>query len=157
LRSFLIIPLIWRGGCEADGVVVIATVGRTNTEPLVFVGAGFQPARMKAKRLFATVGRNPASRRDAKLCSNAMTHQSLFTHPFRDATNHLLVASLRDAIIRWCGSFCYRALHPLRDATITTFGRNNSLATYGGKKRHRIAACGKTPRLLRRHPSNRGE
>jgi len=57
----------------------------------------------------------PTSRRDVSLGSKALIHLSLFSHPARDATNK--VASLRDAKKGFGGLPCYRAMHPLRDAT----------------------------------------
>jgi len=54
-------------------------------------------------------------------------NRPVFSASRRDTTIHLLVASLRDAITFWYGSFCYRALHPLRDAEKA--GRLPSLPT----------------------------
>jgi len=41
--------------------------------------------------------------RDATIGSKMSTHHPLFTHPFRDATIHILVASLARCGKRFCG------------------------------------------------------
>jgi len=108
------------------------------TQFIASVGAGFQPARFYLR---PHVVAPPASRRDAKLCSKTNNLIS-FLRISERCDPRRMVASLRDAEKRFGDTVCYKALHPLRDAIIATFGRNY-------KRTLRVRSDGQCPSLRR--------